>query len=326
MSNLPFRSGFAAGFEGESYNFGERAGAMSEVCGTGLASHRRCVERIRAGWPGFLTTRADRLRHGDETEKVAEGIIEDLLTNVLDWRKGDLLYQTGYADIVVSRNLAKYLLIEMKRPGTLQPGRKALELAVAQARRYADAQRVTRVAASDGRWFYAADIAQGGLKDRLLLDLSVAEPPDALWWISEHGIYRACDVPVLASDVSADAVPALSHGADELLHPKYKVPARCFAYVGNAADPRTWKLPYRLADGCVDAKRLPKAIQSLLSNYRGVKVNGIPECDMPGVLLRLARAAETEGHLPPRAVNPASAYRDLALVLEQQGLMEQLRA
>ncbi|MDE3037802.1 MAG: hypothetical protein KGJ21_05075, partial [Pseudomonadota bacterium] len=136
-----------------------------------LATWQRCVEQIQARWPSFLAARADRLRHGGECEKVAEAILEDLLTGVLDWSKGDLAYQTGYADIVLSKNLAKYLLIEVKRPGMLSPGRRALEAAVQQARRYADEQRVLRIAASDGRYFYAADIDGGGLKDRLLVDL-----------------------------------------------------------------------------------------------------------------------------------------------------------
>ena len=36
---------------------------------------------------------------------------------------------------------------------------------------------------------------------------------------------------------------------------------RCiFAYVGNPAQPSTWKLPYRLSDGKIDVKRLPPAI------------------------------------------------------------------
>lgn len=28
-----------------------------------------------------------------------------------------------------------------------------------------------------------------------------------------------------------------------VLHPKYQLPARCFGYVGDPGDPRTWKLP-----------------------------------------------------------------------------------
>jgi hypothetical protein len=69
----------------------------------------------------------------------------------------------------------------------------------------------------------------------------------------------------------------------------------------------------------VDAKRLPKAIQAILSNFRGVKVSGIPEDAIPAVLQRLARAARQAGHMPPEACNPAPIYRQLADTLEQFG-------
>jgi hypothetical protein len=110
-------------------------------------------------------------------------------------------------------------------------------------------------------------------------------------------------------------------GAEAILHPKYKLPAQCFAYVPDAGRPATWKLPYRLASGAIDAKRLPKAIQAMLSNYRGAKV-GIPEVDAKAILLRLAQAAEDEGHMPPHAVAPTPICLQLALVLEQLGLGE----
>ena len=48
--------------------------------------------------------------------------------------------------------------------------------------------------------------------------------------------------------------------------------SRCFACVGNAADPHTWKLPHLDASGVVEERRIPKAIQAVLTNYRGVKV------------------------------------------------------
>jgi hypothetical protein len=63
-------------------------------------------------------------------------------------------------------------------------------------------------------------------------------------------------------------------------------PASCFAHVGDYSKPHSWKLPYLTADGAVDAERLPKAIQAILSNYRGEKVAGIPEEAIPAVLLK----------------------------------------
>jgi hypothetical protein len=288
-----------------------------------LSSYRRCLERIEAAWPAFRLTHADRLRHGNEAEKVAESILEDLFTQVLDWEKGDLLYQVGHADIVLSRNLLKFLVVEVKRPGSLTPGRRTLELAVAQARRYADEQKIKSVAASDGRYLYAADLTAGGLSDRVLLDLTAPSAPAGLWRLSVQGIYRPCDAPAIAAPLAPeeryDAIEAMA-GAEALLHPKYKLPAYCFAYAPDASRPTTWKLPYRLADGAIDANRLPKAIQAMLSNYRGAQVSGIPESDAKAVLLRLAGAAEAEGHMPPRAVAPAPIYRQLAIVLEQLGV------
>ena len=54
-----------------------------------LASHRRCTERMQAAWPQFLSKREQRLeqqrRLGEASEKVAENILEDLFTAVLDW-------------------------------------------------------------------------------------------------------------------------------------------------------------------------------------------------------------------------------------------------
>jgi hypothetical protein len=77
------------------------------------------------------------LRHGGVPEKVAENILEDLFTQVLDWEKCDLKYQTGYSDIILSKLSYKYLVLEAKKPGSF--GQQAdMDAAIAQARRYAD--------------------------------------------------------------------------------------------------------------------------------------------------------------------------------------------
>ncbi len=295
-----------------------------------LATYRNCLARLHGAWPEFLKTRADRLRHGAEMERVAEAILEDLFTTVLDWTRGDLTYQVKYADIILSQNLQKCLLVEVKRPGTLLPGRSAMQAALEQARRYADQQTVKCIAVSDGRMFYAADVENGGVKHRLYVDLSGDTPSACLWWVSVHGIYRPCTEAV---NGPADFEPSTNASGDagvcgnvpaELLHPKYQLPGRCFAYVGNANDTHTWKLPFLLADGSTDHRRLPKALQCILSNYRGARVRGIPESAMRDVLLRLARVAQQEGRLPPQAVDPAPIYQQL--VLAQQELLETVLA
>jgi hypothetical protein len=139
-----------------------------------LASYRHCSERIAAQWQPFHARRADRLRHGFEAEKVAEAILEDLFTEVLDWTKGDVIYQHERADIILSQNGMKYLLIEAKRPGSLQPNSRSLENAISQAVGYAEKQEVTRVAASDGRYLIAKDVAENknASTHRAYLDLT----------------------------------------------------------------------------------------------------------------------------------------------------------
>jgi hypothetical protein len=299
----------------------------------GLASYRRCTERICANWPAFLGKRTERLaqqeRHGVVAERVAENILEDLFTLVLDWSLSDVNHQVGFADLLLTRLGVKYLILEAKRPGALAWNRRAVEAALDQARRYADEQKVKCVSVSDGVMLYAADIERGGLRDRVFVALDSPDPQHSLWWLAVHGIYRArADVHdaalrLLPDEPEIDA-PALAEADAGLLHPKYQIPAHCFAYVGHAGDPRTWKLPYCVADGTVDVKRLPKAIQAILSNYRGTKVSGIPEADIPDVLVRLARAAVRLGRMPHQLPDTADIYRQLADVLDQLGRLEDL--
>jgi len=297
-----------------------------------LASYRHCVERIQSNWIQFRAAREDRLRqevrHGTAAEKIAETILEDLFTQVLDWNKGDLDYQVGRADIVLTQNFIKYLVIETKRPGALAWRRTAVEAALEQARRYADEQRVSRIAVSDGVMLYAADIEHGVPHDRLFVRLDHEQPPLALWWLSVHGVYRPREGTEDLSLVEESAPDVLTtqplEGASELLHPKYKLPARCFGYVGNAADPHTWKLPHLDASGAVDQRRLPKAIQAIISNYRGEKVGGIPEPAIPDVLVRLAQAAGRVGKLPGQGGLSAPIYEQLAEVLHQLGRLGEI--
>ena len=275
-----------------------------------LASYRRCTERVHQNWPRFLEQRRERLaqqeRHGIAAEKVAENILEDLFTVVLDWTLSDLNNQVDYADLLLTRLGVKYLIVEVKRPGALAWNRRAVEAALDQAQRFAHEQKVKCIGVSDGFMLYAADIQHGELRDRVFASLLSEQPQEALWWLSVHGVYRECPEPheagVHALPETAEEVRSLSgFASDSLVHPKYKIPARCFAYVSNANDPGTWKLPYRLVDGNVDLKRLPKAIQCIITNYRGAKVSGIPERDIPDVLVRLARAAISVGKMPDQS-------------------------
>lgn len=292
-----------------------------------LAGFRKCAEHVQAQWPAFQQLRVSLLaaheRFGSVAEKAAENIIAALFTNVLDWQERDLNWQLGRADLVVTHNFVKYLIVEAKRPGLLSH-KTAIDDALAQASRYAQEQHVHQVAVCDATLFYGADIVPGGWKLRVALNLSYPEPPvDALWWISRDGIHRACDSPVdLRAADHADGgaqVPEVARpvGIQALLHPKYGLPSRCFAYVGDPTKPGTWKLPYMLGDGTTDLRRLPKAIQALASNYRGAKVGGIPDAAIPHVFRRLGAAAKAEGKMPATGVTAAPAYHQLAEILQQ---------
>lgn len=291
---------------------------------TALASYRRCEDRIVSAWPGFAAQRSRRLRQGlfdSPVEKIAENILEDLFTQVLDWELADVNLQVGRADIVLSELGVKRLVLEVKRPGSLAWHRRSVEAALDQACRYAAQQKVTAVAVSDGRMLYAADLVNGGLRDRIFASLDQTDPPLDLWWISVHGIYRPCPettTPLPAAAPQAGNGTDPGEGAGELLHHKYRLPARCFAYVPAADRPESWKLPYLLSGGDPDLKRLPKAIQSILSNYRGAKVT-IPREAVADVLVRLGKTAAALGKMPCQCNPAAEAYSEAHHALDQLG-------
>jgi hypothetical protein len=186
------------------------------------------------------------------------------------------------------------------------------------------------VGVSDGFTLYAADIVHGGIHDRIFVSLEYPTPPDTLWWLSVHGVYRPRKetqdaVLRLLPEAPVNGTPPTPLCEADLLHPKYKLSAHCFAYVRNASDPKTWKLPYLLADGPPDLARLPKSIQAVISNYRGAKVSGIPEPDIPDVLTRLGCAAVGVGKMPFQSGDTAPAYQYLAEILDQLGRLEEIK-
>jgi hypothetical protein len=96
------------------------------------------------------------------------------------------------------------------------------------------------------------------------------------------------------------------------------------AYVGHPSDPKTWKLPFCLEDGSIDAKRLPKAIQAILTNYRGAQVSAIPERAIPDVLVRLGQAAVRLGKMPHQTPRTSEVYGELAEALDQLGRLHEV--
>lgn len=297
-----------------------------------LASYRRFMDRLQAAWPSFLAGRTDQLRQqermGVAAEKVAENIVKDLLTQVIDWLPGDLNYQVDYADIVVTRLGLKQMLLEIKRPGALSWNRQAVTAALDQAHRYAAGQKVLTVGISDGQMMYIEDVSHGGPEARLFVPLDRPELPADLWWIAQDGVWRRREGVAPGWNPLEPAAVSQSSTTFEagLLHPAYHLPACCFAYVGDASKPRTWHLPYLRSDLSVDTKRLPKAIQAVVSNYRGARLanSSIPEQAVPSTLLRLAHAAAQTGHWPIHA-GSADAYLRLDAHLRQLDLVDRVQ-
>jgi hypothetical protein len=291
-----------------------------------LASYKKFKSHLQKNWPAFQARRNERLRaqarYGEASERVTENIVEDLLTVALDWGVGEIDHQVGYADMLITRNRIKYCVIETKRPGALAWNPTAVQHALTQVRRYADEQSVKSIAISDGIKFYVADLEAGGLRDRILVSLKEPTAHLDLWWISQNGIHRprigpnSEPITLLRPEPESQGIESATVDT-ELLHPKYELPCTCFAYVGNANKPSTWKLPYMRADGSVDEKRLPKAIQAIITNYRGARISTIPEASIPDVLVRLAAAAERLGKMPQQGGKTAEAYELLADALDQ---------
>ena len=145
-------------------------------------------------WADFQARRWERLaqqaRTGTAAETVARNILEDLFTMVLDWRLSEVNNQVGHADLALTRLGATQLIAEVRRPGALAWNERAVDLALAQAHRYADGQRVRVIAISDGIMLYARDVVTGGHRDRLFARLDEPWAPEDLWWLSVDGIYR----------------------------------------------------------------------------------------------------------------------------------------
>ncbi len=284
-----------------------------------LARQRQCVQRIQLSWPAFQESRQGHLRaHAvaqTPSEKTAENILCDLFTTVLDWTTEQVRLQENRVDILLTRLGMKYLIVEAKRPGSFD-GPGSVAKALRQAQGYAEECNVDKIAVSDGCLLEAYDLTPTGLRPRLSVHLADPEPPEALWWLSTRGIYRAGEGQVPYRQPVGD---------DDLLHPKYRLPVGCFAYVGHPDRPATWKLPYLRADGTVDDRRLPKAVQAVLRDYRGEQVR-IPEECVPDVLVNLARAAVRQGRMPYQDPTPAAIYVALREALVQLGRYDQVAA
>lgn len=286
-------------------------------------------------WGLFQQQRSARLiqeaRYGSAPEKVAEDILKDLFTIVLDWPLGNINNQVKYADMVLTHQGIKKLIVEVKRPNSISWDKISLVRAMQQAYRYAQEQRVATIAVSDGNIFQAVDIKNGGLANRLRIELSSSTASPELYWVSVDGIYRPVEhlsAPELITNQGTTVILKADNydESEEILHSKYKVPARCFGYVGNPLKQSTWKLPCRLNNGRPDEGRLPGAIRAVLTNYRGAHNKSIPEDAIPDVLVRLGRAAWEAGKMPGQITNPPESYKILHDALYQLDRLDEIKA
>jgi hypothetical protein len=296
-----------------------------------LAQFRNFISHAETAWPAFQALRAERLtqaqRNGGAAEKVAEDILGDFFTTALDWGISDLNHQVGRADIILTRSGIKRLLIEAKRPGLLNGENRIFWDAREQAHRYADEQHVRTIAVSDGNVFHAFDIVNGGLEERVQLRLDSTEFQPDSWWVSKEGVDRPAEILMqreFANEENIDVTVPPGEIGEVLLHKKYKVPANCFAYVPDASDPSTWKLPcWKVYGEEVDTVRLSGAIRAVVTNYRGAHAT-VPEESVSDVLVRLGKAASKARKLPGQDPNPKDSYRQLYQVLDQFGRLGDL--
>lgn len=277
-----------------------------------LSNHKKLLERAKANWLNFQEIRRQRLaqmrlRDGG-AEKITEIILDALFTIVLDWPIANIDYQSGRCDMVLVNQGIKWLIVEAKYPGSFQNNSSKMQQALDQVYKYSETHNVRRVAVCDGYRLYAIDLFPGKFYKRVDVFLD-GTFPEELWLLSTHGIYRPVDCE------EEKSIQFLL--SNDKLHPKYKLPASCFAYVKNPNDPKTWSLPYLLADGSVDIKRLPKAISAVISNYRGTKVKKIPDTATPLVLRTLEAAARRIRKMPDQLPQTADIYKHLAETLVQ---------
>ncbi len=83
-------------------------------------------------------------------------------------------------------------------------------------------------------------------------------------------------------------------------------------------------LQFGRAFGALGRQGGERAIQSILSNYRGVRVPGILKTDIPEVLVRLGPAAVPLGKMPFHAGETAAIYRQPVEILERHGRLEEI--
>ena len=244
------------------------------------AKYKKFQERLNTQWFSFISKRKEILtqgqRFGKSPEKLTENILTSLFTDLLDWDIKDLNYQVDYADIEITKLGIKRILIETKRPGGISWNHLQVQKHIEQALRYASKQKVFMIGISDGEKLYILNFNGSSTEPRIFISLSSDTPDGDLYYISINGIDKKKNTDVNFKKTNSEKLMDGKTITDELLNKQYKLPSRCFAYVGDPNKPNTWKLPYLLYDGSVNISRLPSAIGCIVTNFRGLQVKAIP--------------------------------------------------
>ncbi len=120
------------------------------------------------------------------------------------------------------------------------------------------------------------------------------------WFVGAHVDDDHTWAQIKSGELSAFSIGGAGtrHSMTKAAETKDGLPASAFAYVGDASDPSTWKLPYKTADGAVDTKHLAGAMAALSSGgFRGNRVS-LPARAVAGVKAKLRAAHKAKGGSP----------------------------
>lgn len=231
-------------------------------------------------------------------EKDIEIIFHSLAEGPLGYEIEQLSTQREYADYALVDRGLKLAIVEIKsfRAFASKQEQSQLESALIQAARYAHRHRTPHLMAFDGVILTLAELegVQDVIKVHIQVNIEADEPPGNLFYFTHYGLFCHPTEELLTLPYDADEDAELKK-----THHGVKLHYSCFAHVGDIRDKGTWRAPYRNPDGSVDVKRLPHAVNYLLSpsGHRGKQASRqrIPEAATPLVALRLAKAYKEIG-------------------------------
>ncbi len=288
--------------------------------------------RIVEAWPGFRERRRRMLDARNCGRVLHERDMEELFRSIAEGPLGygieNLGAQQDYADYALIDRGLKLAIVEVKALGLLNGGSEPnLVPVLLQAARYAHRHRTPYLMAFDGEILALGRLDEGNsIHCNLIVELDRDEPPEPLFYFTQYGLFHGSASVLFSTSFAPSLDDALCK-----THHSIPLPYSCFAYVGDLRNKKTWKMPYRNADGSADTKRLGHAVNYLLSpgGYRGQKAeeDAVPVAATTLVALRLARAYKELDQWKKPAVlfkpgNKPSPQELLWTYLYQQGLEE----